>query len=96
MPNNSDSVPTSINLSPQQLIAITANIPSTINASTFVDPVREFFRVLKLEFMVKSFEKNLQLATFSKQKDETLKMLHKRLLKLKKDTQSIRDLKSAH
>jgi hypothetical protein len=58
--------------------------------------VGEFFRVLKLEFSVKSFGKILQLATFSRQKDETLKMLYKRLLKLKEDTQSIIDLEAAH
>jgi hypothetical protein len=52
-------VPTSINLSPQQLIIATANILPTINAPTFVNPVREFFQVLELEFPVKSFEKNL-------------------------------------
>jgi hypothetical protein len=43
VPNNPDPVPTSINLSPQQLIATTANIPPIINAPTFVDPVGEFF-----------------------------------------------------
>jgi hypothetical protein len=43
MLNNSDSVPTSVNLFPQQLIVITANIPSTIDAPAFVDPVGEFF-----------------------------------------------------
>jgi hypothetical protein len=55
----------------------------------------EFFRVLELEFSVKSSE-ILQLATFSQQKDETLKMLYKRLLKLEKDTQSITDPEAAH
>jgi hypothetical protein len=58
--------------------------------------VGEFFRILELEFPVKSFEKILQLATFSRQKDETLKMLYRRLLKLKEDTQSITDLEAAH
>jgi hypothetical protein len=58
--------------------------------------VGEFFRILELEFPVKSSEKILQLATFSWQKDETLKMLYKRLLKLKEDTQSITDLEVAH
>jgi hypothetical protein len=96
VPNNPDPVPTSINLSPQQLIAATANIPPTINAAAFVDPVREFFRVLELEFPVKSSEKILQLATFFRLKDETLKMLYRRLLKLKEDTQSITDLEAAH
>jgi hypothetical protein len=57
--NNPDPVPTSVNLSPQQLIAATVNIPPTIDAPTFVDPVREFFRILKLEFQVKSSEKIL-------------------------------------
>jgi hypothetical protein len=56
----------------------------------------EFFRVFELEFSVKIFEKNLQLTTFSRQKDETLKMLYRRLLKLKEDTQSITDLEVAH
>jgi hypothetical protein len=84
--NNLDRVPTSVNLFPQQLIVATANIPPTIDALTFVDPVAEFFRILELKFLVKSFEKILQLATFSWQKDETLKMLYRRLLKLKEDT----------
>ncbi len=96
VPNNPDPVPTSINLSPQELIVATANIPPTINAPAFVDPVGEFFRILELEFQVKSSEKILQLATFSRQKDETLKMLYRRLLKLKEDTQSITDLEAAH
>jgi hypothetical protein len=89
-------VPTLINLSPQQLITATANIPPTTNVPTFADPVGKFFRVLELEFPVKSSEKILQLATFFRQKDETLKMFYKRLLKLKEDTQSIIDLEVAH
>jgi hypothetical protein len=96
VPNNPDLVPTLVNLSPQQLIAATANIPPTIDAPTFTDPVGEFFRILKLEFLVKSFEKILQLATFFWQKDETLKMLYRRLLKLKENTQSITDLEVTH
>ncbi len=56
----------------------------------------EFFRIFELEFPVKSSEKILQLATFSRQKDETLKMLYRRFLKLKEDTQSITNLKAAH
>jgi hypothetical protein len=56
----------------------------------------EFFWILELEFLVKSFEKILQLATFSWQKDETLKMLYRKLPQLKEDTQSIIDLKAAH
>jgi hypothetical protein len=43
MPNNLDLVGTSVNLSPQQLIVATANIPPTIDALTFADPVGEFF-----------------------------------------------------
>jgi hypothetical protein len=58
--------------------------------------VAEFFRILELEFRVKSSEEILQLATFFRQKDETLKMLYRRLLKLKEDTQSIIDLEAAH
>jgi ABC-type uncharacterized transport system ATPase subunit len=58
--------------------------------------VGEFFRILELKFPVKSSEKILQLATFSRQKDETLKMLYRRLLKLKEDTQIITDLEAAH
>ncbi len=85
MPNNPDPIPILINLSPQKLIPAIANIPPTINAQAFANPMGEFFWVLELEFLVKSFEKNFQFATFSWQKDETLKMLYKRLLKLKKD-----------
>jgi hypothetical protein len=96
MPNNPDPIPTLVNLSRQKFIFATANIPSTINASTFVDPMGEFFQILELEFPVKSFEKILQLATFFRQKDETLKMLYKRLLKLKEDTQSITNLEVTH
>jgi hypothetical protein len=96
VPNNPNPVPTSVNLSPQQLIATTVNIPPTIDAPAFVDLVGEFFRILELEFPVKSSEKILQLATFLRQKDETLKMFYKRLLKLKEDTQSITDLEVAH
>ena len=94
--NNPAPVPTSVALSPQQLATAMVNIPPTIDSSTFSDPVGEFFRVLELEFPVKSSEKILQLATFSRQKGETLKMLYRRLLKLKDDTQSITDLEAAH
>jgi len=59
MPNNLDPVPTSINLSPQQFIAATTNIPPTTDVPAFADPVGEFFRILKLEFPVKSSEKIL-------------------------------------
>jgi len=96
MPNNPTPVPTSVNLFPQQLIVATTNIPPTIDAPTFADPVGEFFRVFELEFPVKSFEKILQLTTFSQQKDETLNMLYRRLLKLKEDTQSITNLEATH
>jgi hypothetical protein len=64
VPNNSDPIPTSVNLSPQQLITTTTNIPPTIDALVFANPVGEFFRVVELEFPVKSFEKILQLTTF--------------------------------
>jgi hypothetical protein len=96
MPNNPNLVLTSINISSQQPIIATANIPPTIDAPTFADPVEEFFEVLKLEFMVKSSKNILHLATFFQQKDETLKMLYMRLLKLKEDTKSITDLEVAH
>jgi hypothetical protein len=43
MPNNPNPIPISINLSPQQLIMATANIPPTIDAPTFANPVGEFF-----------------------------------------------------
>ncbi len=92
MCNNPDLIPASINFSPQQLFVAIINIPPTINAPAFADPVGEFFRVFELEFLVKSFEKNLQLITFSRQKAETLK----RFLKLKKDIKSITDLEAAH
>ncbi len=86
MPNNPNSLPISVNLSLQQPIVATANIPPTIYAPTFADLVGEFFWVLELEFLVKSSKKILQLTTFSRQKDETLKMFYMRLLKLKEDT----------
>jgi hypothetical protein len=59
MPNNLNPVPISINIYLQQLIITTTNIPPTIDAPAFVDPMGEFFRVLKLEFLVKSSKKNL-------------------------------------
>jgi len=43
MLNNPDPVPTSVNLSPQQLIAATTNIPPTTNAPAFADLVGELF-----------------------------------------------------
>jgi hypothetical protein len=58
--------------------------------------VGEFFQVLELKFPIKSFEKNLQLATFSWQKDETLKMLYMWFFELKEDIQIITDLEVAH
>jgi len=57
VPNDPNLVPTLVNFYLQQLIATTVNIPPTINALTFVDPMGEFFRVLELEFPVKSPEK---------------------------------------
>ncbi len=65
VPNNPDSVPISINISPQQLIAVTANIFLTINATPFVDLVGKLSWVLELEFPIKNSEKILQLVTFS-------------------------------
>jgi hypothetical protein len=64
VPNNPNSVPTLINLSPQKLIAATANIPPTINVLAFANPVGEFFRVLELNFFIKSSGKILQFTTF--------------------------------
>jgi hypothetical protein len=96
LPNNPDLVPTSVNLSPQQLIVATANIPPTTDAPAFADLVGEFFRVLELKFRVQSFEKILQLTTFFRQKNETFKMFYRRLLKLEENTQSITDLEVAH
>jgi hypothetical protein len=64
VPNNPDMIPTSINIFHQQLIAVIANNPPTIDALAFADPMGELFRVLELEFPVKSSKKNLQLATF--------------------------------
>jgi hypothetical protein len=65
MPNNPNLVPTLVNISPQQLIVTITNIPPTINAPAFTDPMGGFFQVLELEFSIKSFEKIMQLATFS-------------------------------
>jgi hypothetical protein len=96
VPNNLDPVPTSVNISPQQLIVATANIPPTIYALVFADPVGEFFQVLELKFLVKNSKFFLQLATFFRQKDETLKMFYRRLFQLKEDTQSVIDLEATH
>jgi hypothetical protein len=57
VPNNLDPVPTSVNLSPQQLIAVTVSIPPTIDAPAFVDLVGEFFQILELEFQLKVLKK---------------------------------------
>ncbi len=89
-------VPILVNISLQQFIATTANILPTIDAPTFANLVGEFFQVLELEFLVKSFQKILQFATFSREKDKTLKILYRRLFKLKEDTQSITDLEATH
>jgi len=56
----------------------------------------EFFRVLELEFPIKSYKRILQFATFFWQKEETLKMFYRRLFELKDDTQSITNLEVAH
>jgi hypothetical protein len=84
MPNNPNPVLISINLSPQQLIvALQTFFPPSMH-QLFTDLVGEFFQVLQLEFPIKISKKNLQLTTFSWQKDETLKMLYKRLSSLKR------------
>ncbi len=59
MPNNVDLVLSLVNLSLQQFIVVTANIPPTIDAPSFANPVGEFFRVLELEFLVKNSQKIL-------------------------------------
>jgi hypothetical protein len=56
VPNNPNLVPTSINLSPQQLIIATTSIPPTIDAPPFADPMGEFFQVLELKFSIKNSE----------------------------------------
>ncbi len=57
VPNNLNTVPTLINIFLQQLIVVTTNIPPTINALAFADPMGKVFWILKLEFVVKSSEK---------------------------------------
>ncbi len=47
-------------------------------------------------FRLRILKKFLELATFFQQKDETLKMLYRRLLKLKDDIQNITNLEAAH
>jgi hypothetical protein len=59
VPNNVDLVLSLVNLSLQQFIVVTANIPPTIDAPSFANPVGEFFRVLELEFLVKNSQKIL-------------------------------------
>jgi hypothetical protein len=48
---------TSVNLSPQQLIVVTVNIPPTIDALAFADSMGELFQNFELEFSIKSFFK---------------------------------------
>jgi len=43
VPHNPDLIPTSINLSPQQLIVVIANIPPTIDVLAFANLVGEYF-----------------------------------------------------
>ncbi len=43
MPNNPNLVPTLVNLSPQQLIVATTNIPPTTDAPAFANLVGNFF-----------------------------------------------------
>ncbi len=45
VPNNPNLVLISINIFLQRLIVVTTNIPPTMDAPAFVDPVGEFFRV---------------------------------------------------
>jgi hypothetical protein len=86
MPINPNPVPILINLSLQELIVATINIPPTIDVLAFANLVGEFFRVLELEFSFNNFEFFLQLTTFFQQKDETFKMFYRKLFKLKEDT----------
>jgi hypothetical protein len=64
LPNNPNLVLILVNIFPQQFIVVTVNILPTIDALVFADPVGEFFQILELELLVKSFEKNLQFAIF--------------------------------
>jgi hypothetical protein len=57
VPNNLDPVPTLIIFSPRQLIIATTNIPPTINAPAFINPVEESFQTFELKFSIKIFEK---------------------------------------
>jgi hypothetical protein len=59
MPSNLDLVPSLVNISSQQSIVVTTNNLPTIDAPAFADPMGEFFRVLELQFSIKSFEKIL-------------------------------------
>ncbi len=60
VPNNPDPLLILVYIFRLQFIIAIANVPPTIDAPAFVDPVGEFFQVLKLEFPVKSSEKILQ------------------------------------
>jgi hypothetical protein len=57
MPNNLDLVPTSVNLSPQQFIATTANILRMIDAATFADLVGNPFEFLSWNFRSRVLKK---------------------------------------
>ncbi len=86
MPNNPNPVPISVKKFLQQLIVAIANIPPTINAPAFANIVGEFFRVLELEFSIKSFEFFATRHLFLVEGWNFLKMFYRRLFKLKKDT----------
>jgi hypothetical protein len=58
VPNNLDPVPTSVNLSFQQLIDVITNIPPTIDALAFTNPVGNFFEFLSWNFRSRILKKN--------------------------------------
>jgi hypothetical protein len=57
VPNNLDPVPTSVNLSLQQLIATTTKIPPTTDVLAFVDLVGDSFEFLSWNFQSKVLKK---------------------------------------
>jgi len=84
VPNNSDLVPISINLFPEQLIAATANNPPTINAPFLLIQWGNSFEFLSWNFRSRVLKKFYNSPSSFNRKIK-FKMLYKRLLKLKED-----------
>lgn len=83
-------------LTVKELATITAQVSYSIQVSSNEDQWVSFSKLLSQNSLVKSLEKILHVATLTRLKEENLKMLYRRRLKLREDTQSIMDLEAAY